>query len=255
MSEWGLGSYGDFEAYLKWLEDQGTATDEPLNYYFKAGAPEGFGGEGTANLFDGDTGTKWCCSFTNREKGETTNGGYVIFKASRAMAPSYYTLSTANDTQSNPGRNWKQWQIYGMNAVDEANVTRDADGWVLLDDKANVPTGTGLNQLPAANYTKSMFTLSEENATEYRYFKVELDQVVTSGLMQMSEIALGDVYTVILDRNSIADAAAADFDSNLFAEKALLDQMEALIAQVKACTDPIQLGELSAAIDAKTDRD
>ena len=249
MSEWGLGSYGDFEAYLKWLEDQGTATDEPLNYFFKAGAPEGFSNEGLANLFDGSTGTKWCCSFTNRERGETTNGGYVIFKASRAVAPTYYTLSTANDTQGNPGRNWKQWQLYGMNAVDEANVTRDAEGWVLLDDKASVPAGTGVNQLPAANYTQAYFTLSEENTTEYRYFKVELDQVVTSGLQQMSELALGDIYTVILDRTAIADAASASFDPNLLAEKALLDQMEALIAQVNACEDPIQLGELSSAID------
>ena len=254
MSEWGLGTYGDFEAYKKAEADKGTGTDEPVNYFFLQvdSNTAGFGGEGGGNLFDGKSDTKWCTGFTDREKGETTNGSYIIFKASRAMAPSYYTLTTANDTQSNPGRNWKQWQIYGMNAADDESVTRDADGWVLLDDKASVPTGTGLNQLPAANFTKSMFTLSEENTTEYRYFKIELDKVVTSGLMQMADIALGDAYTVILDRSTIADAASANFDPNLFAEKALLDQMEALIAQVNACTDPVQLGELSAAVDAKT---
>ena len=249
MSEWGLGSYGDFEAYLKWLEDKGTGTDEPLNYFFKDGAPAGFGGEGLSNLFDGSSSTKWCCSFTNREKGETANGGYVIFKASRNIAPTYYSLTTANDTQSNPGRNWKQWQLYGMNAIDDASVTRDAEGWVLLDDKTSVPAGTGLNQLPAANYTQALFTLSEENTTEYRYFKVELDQVVTSGLQQMSELALGDVYTVILDRSAIAEAATADFNPDLFAEKALLDQMESLISQLNACEDPVELGQLSSAID------
>ena len=251
MSEWGLGSYGDFEAYLKWLEDQGTSTDEPINYFSKGGAPEGFSNEGIANLFDGNSGTKWCCSFTNRNKGETANGGYVLIKASRPIAPIYYTLTTANDTQANPGRNWKQWQIYGMNAVDESLVTRDADGWVLLDDKANVPAGTGLNELPAANYTQAYFTLSEANTTEYRYFKVELDQVVSSGLMQMSELSFGDIYTVILDRTAIAEAATADFNPDLFAEKALLDQMESLIAQVNACTDPVELSQLSAAVDAK----
>ena len=249
MSEWGLGSYGDFEAYVAWKQDQGTATDEPLNYFFKDGAPAGFGGEGLSNLFDGKSTTKWCCSFTNRQKGETANGGYVIFKASRNIAPTYYSLTTANDTQANSGRNWKQWQLYGMNAVDEASVTRDAEGWVLLDDKANVPAGTGLNQLPAANYTQALFTLSEENTTEYRYFKVELDQVVTSGLQQMSELSLGDVYTVILDRSAIAEAATAAFNSDLFAEKALLDQMESLIAQLNACEDPVELGQLSSAID------
>ena len=254
MAEWGLGTYGDFEAYKKAEADKGTGTDEPVNYYFLEvdSNTAGFGGEGGSNLFDGDSSTKWCTGFTDREKGETTNGSYIIFKASRAMAPSYYSLTTANDTQSNPGRNWKQWQIYGMNAADDADVTRDAGGWVLIDDKASVPTGTGLNQLPAANYTKAMFTLSEENTTEYRYFKIELDKVVTSGLMQMADIALGDVYTVILDRAAIAESASANFDPDLFAEKALLDQMEALIAQVNACEDPVKLGELSAAIDAKT---
>ena len=254
MSEWGLGTYGDFEAYKKAEADKGTGTDEPVNYFFLQvdSNTAGFGGEGGGNLFDGKSDTKWCTGFTDREKGETTNGSYIIFKASRAMAPSYYTLTTANDTQSNPGRNWKQWQIYGMNAADDESVTRDADGWVLLDDKASVPTGTGLNQLPAANFTKSMFTLSEENTTEYRYFKIELDKIVSGTVMQMADIALGDAYTVILDRSTIADAASANFDPNLFAEKALLDQMEALIAQVNACTDPVQLGELSAAVDAKT---
>ena len=165
------------------------------------------------------------------------------------MAPSYYALITANDTQTNPGRNWKQWQLYGMNATSEASVTREADGWVLLDDKANVPTGTGMNQLPAANYTQSYFTLSEPNTTEYRYFKLELDQCVSDGLQQMSELVLGDNYTVVLDRDAIAEAAEANYDPDLFAEKALLDEMGALIAQVKECSDFAKLTELSAAID------
>ena len=252
MSEWGLGTYGSFLEYIKQKNDKPTSTDEPVKFLFKAGAPEGFSNEGLANLFDGTSATKWCCSFTNRGKGETANGGYVIFRASRPMAPSYYALTTANDTQSNSGRNWKQWQLYGMNASDEASVTRDADGWVLLDDKANVPTGTGLNQLPAANYAQSYFTLSEQNTTEYRYFKIELDQCVSSGLQQMSELVLGDNYTVVLDRDVIAESAEANYDPDLFAEKALLDEMASLIEQVKGCTDFAKLSELSSAIDELT---
>ena len=249
MAEWGLGTHGSFLQYLEDERNKPTSTDEPVKFYYKAGAPDGFNNEGQANLFDGTSATKWCCSFTNRQKGETKNGGYIIFKASRAMAPSYYALITANDTQTNPGRNWKQWQLYGMNATSEASVTREADGWVLLDDKANVPTGTGMNQLPAANYTQSYFTLSEPNTTEYRYFKLELDQCVSDGLQQMSELVLGDNYTVVLDRDAIAEAAEANYDPDLFAEKALLDEMGALIAQVKECSDFAKLTELSAAID------
>ena len=252
MSEWGLGTYGSFLEWLKKEKEKPTSTDEPVKYYYLSGAPDGFGGEGQGNLFDGLSTTKWCCSFTNREKGATANGGYIIFKASRFMAPAYYALTTANDTQGNPGRNWKQWQLYGMNATDDESVTRDASGWVLLDDKANVPEGSGMNQLPAANYTQSYFTLSEPNTTEYRYFKVELDQVVTSGLMQMSELVLGDNYTVILDRDAIADAAANNYDPDIFAEKTLLDEMGSLIEQVRGCSDFAKLSELSSAIDELT---
>ena len=252
MAEWGLGTYGDLEAYLKWKEEQGTSTDEPVNFFNIANSG-GYNNEGAANLLDGDSGTKWCCGFTGRNKGETSNGAYIIFKASRAMAPAYYILTTANDTGSYPDRNWKQWQIYGMNATDEANVTRESDAWVLLDDKANIPTGNGMNELPVANYMSSFFTFSEENTTEYRYFKVELDQIRGGGTMQMADMILGDTYTVILDRDNIANAAEANFNPDLFAEKALLDQMEATIAQVRACTDAVELGNLRAAVDNLTD--
>ncbi|MCR5850936.1 MAG: dockerin type I repeat-containing protein [Bacteroidaceae bacterium] len=251
MSEWGLGTYGEFEKYLKWKADQPTGTDQPVKYTHLASSG-GYDGETPPNLLDGDTGTKWCCGFTGRNKGETSNGAWVIFKASRGMAPAYYILATANDTQSYPDRNWKQWQIYGMNATSDEDVTRDSEGWVLLDDKTNVPTGTGMNELPAANYTSSFFTLSETNTTEYRYFKVELDQIKGGGTMQMSELALGDAYTVILDRDELAESAGANYNPDLFAEKALLDQFAALIDQVKACTDPVQLGELRSSVDEMT---
>ena len=252
MAEWGLGSYGELEAYLQWLQDQGTSKDEPVNYYFIEvdSNTAGFGGEGCANLFDGNTGTKWCTGFTDREEGETTNGSYFIFKASRSMAPSYYTMTTANDTQSNPGRNWKQWRIYGMNASSQDAVKRESEDWVLLDTKQ----GIGTDQLPAANYTQAFFTLTEGNTTEYRYFKVEIDKAATSGLIQMSEFALGDEYTFILDRNAVVEGIEEQFNPDIFAEKALLDQMEELIATIKACTDLTQLEALSASVDELTEK-
>lgn len=201
MSEWGLGSYETFEQYL----DRPTSVDEPVNYKFLSGS-SGYAGEGAENLLDGNTATKWMYQFTNREKGQTSNGAYIVFRASRAMTPSYYTLSTANDTESHPGRCWKQWQIYGMNADNDESVTRDSEGWVLLDDKANVPTGNGINELPAANYASSFFTLSETNTEEYRYFKIEVDKIVSGGDMQMSEFALGDEYTCAFENIIFADA-------------------------------------------------
>ena len=255
MTEWGLGTYTEFDKYLKDLANQGTATDEPVNYYFLSGAPGGFGGEGTGNLIDGNTGNKWCTGFTNRtQEGQTTDGGWIVFKASRSIAPTYYTMVTGNDTGTSPGRNWKKWRIYGMNATDDANVSRDADGWVLIDNKDNVPAGTDLNQLPAANFATAYFTLSEENATTYRYFKIEIDACVSDGLMQMSEFTFGDEYTLALDINSLLDATAQRYNAEDFAQATLYDQMAQLIANIEACTDPVTLGQLSAQVDVLVDQ-
>ena len=247
MAEWGLGSYGDFEKYLKELADKGTSTDEPVKYTTLANSG-GYSGEGAANLFDGVSTTKWCGGFTNRAEGETSNGAWVVFKASRSMVPGYYSMTTANDTGTYSDRNWKQWQLYGMNADSDDDVTRESENWVALDKKYNV----GQSQLPAANYTQVFFTLSEENTTAYRYFKIELDEIVGGGTMQMADFLLGDEYTLALDIDAIAEAAAKNYDPDLFAPKALLDEMAALIESIKACTDPTQLGELTAAVDAKS---
>lgn len=245
MSEWGLGSYGDFQKYLKDLADAGTSIDEPVRLNVLEGTKM-TGSENLPLLFDGDVTTKWGNSLTNRNEGETANGAYFIVKASRSMLPTYYALTTANDTQQYSGRNWKQWQIYGMNADSDDAVKRDSEGWVALDKKYNV----GRDQLPAANFTQVFFTLSEGSETEYRYFKLELDQIMTSGdYMQMAEFALGDQYTLVLDLAAIASSAESDFDPDIFAEKAQLDKMVEIIANVRACTDPAQLGSLRTAVD------
>ena len=250
MGEWGLGTYGEFQNYLKALNDQSTTTDQPIKYSFLSGSPAGNSGEGVGNLIDGNTTNKWCTGFTNRNEGETANGAYIVFKASRSIAPTYYYMITGNDTKNSPGRNWKQWRIYGMNTDNEAVVTRESDRWVLIDTKQNVQAGTGLNELPAANYAQGTFALSENNTTAYRYFKIEIDQCVKDGLMQMSEFAFGDEYTIAIDRNSLLEATAKRYNSEDFAEKALYDQMEQLVASINVASDPMVLGELTSSVDA-----
>ena len=247
MSEWGLGTYGDLEKYLKDKAAQGTTTDEPVEYTVLDGTKM-TGGENLLMLFDGRADTKWGNSLTNRQEGETTNGAFFVIKASRSMAPTYYALTTANDTQQYSGRNWKQWQIYGMNAESDEAVTRNSDAWVALDKKYNI----GPDQLPAANFTQVFFAMSEGVTESYRYFKLELDQIVSSGdYMQMAEFALGDEYTIALDAAALAESAGEKYDPDLFAPKSLLDEFAALIEAVKACTDPFQLGSLNASVDAK----
>ena len=250
MAEWGLGTKTDLDKYLEDLANQDTRTDDPVRYTILDGIKnDPAEKEGLQKLFDDDPETKWGNRTTNKNEGETTNGAFFIIKTSRPMAPTYYSLTTANDTKSNPGRNWKQWQIYGMNASNDKAVTRESDQWVALDKKYDI----GPDQLPAENYTQVYFSLSEENATEYRYFKVEIDKIVTDGqYMQMAEFFLGDQYTFLIDRNALLDIAGDAYNPDTFAEKALLDQMADLIAQIGDATTSLQLVSLNAQLDNLT---
>ena len=263
MGEFGFGTYADFQT---WLEIQEADPTKPVSYRSLAGYPTGFnanssgvGGEGYANLLDGNKTNKWCCWIMNRERGQLMSkdneemGAYIIFKASRPLAPTYYSLITGNDTGPSGDRNWKQWQIYGMNASSDADVKRESDNWVLLDEKENI----GPEQLPAANYALAYFTPSVENTTAYKYFKIEIDKVKDEGdddgwaLMQMTEFALGDPQALNVEKTSIIEALG--YDPNVFAEKAFLDVMDGIVAQINACEDPALLGDLNKKAVAQMD--
>ncbi|MCH5168807.1 MAG: hypothetical protein J1F27_04135 [Prevotellaceae bacterium] len=243
MAEWGLGTYGDFEKYLDDLANTQTGTDEPIVYNIISGDRLDGSGEGLEKLFDGDIYTKWGNGFTAKSYGSTTNGAYFIVKTSRSIAPSYYKLVTGTDNASWNHRNWKNWQIYGIAAADVTNGKPDraSDKWVLLDRKDDISEEV----LPDKNSYTVIFTLSEENTTAYQYFKVEIDEIMSgSGYMQMSEFALGDEYTLVLDRNNIL--AGIDYNPDLFAEKALLDNLAQTIESIENCKDPFELGDLNA---------
>lgn len=240
MEEWGLGSHDDFEYFLAHPE---TETDEPLLYEVVEGTRNNGDNEGLPKLFDGKSGTKWGNSFKNRsDENDLNNGAYFIVKASRYVCPTYYCLTTANDTGNNPGRNWKKWRIYGITS--STAPARDAAGWKLLDSKADI----GPDQLAAANYTDCYFSMSEENTTEYRYFKVEIDECVSaSTYMQMAEFTFGDVYTLSILRSAILDPIA--FDPDVFAQKVLVDSLGTLVDAINASTDATEimaLGEQAA---------
>lgn len=249
MSEWGLGSYGDFQAYLEALANKETGKDEPIVYNIIAGDRNDGSGEGLDKLFDGNIGTKWGNGFSSKPYGSTESGrgAYFIVKTSRAIAPTYYKLVTGTDNASWNHRNWKNWQIYAISDADAATMngkpTRDSDKWILLDKKDNISEEI----LPDKNSFTVIFNLSETNTTAYRYYRVEIDAIQSDGYMQMSEFSLGDEFTLAIDRNATL-ATTADFDPNIFAEKALLDKYAQLISSVENCNDPFELGNLNLSI-------
>ena len=245
MGEWGLGTYGDFEDFLSQIPEPQTGTDEPIQYTIISGDRNDGSGEGLDKLFDGDIGTKWGNGFSPKAFGATSGGAYFIVKTSREIAPTYYKLVTGTDNASWRHRNWNTWQVYAMAEADvpeDGKPTRASDKWVMLDRKDNVPEEI----LPDKNMFTVFMEVSESNTTAYKYFKVEIDKNMGDGYMQMGEFALGDEYTLVLDRTTLAESI--DYDPDMFAEKALVDQMGGYVDAISTCTSPSQLNTLNSAV-------
>ena len=117
-----------------------------------------FGGdEGCQKLFDGKQGTKW-----GSWDGWYGNTPTAVFKTIVPIAPASYELVIADDTNSNKGRNWKSWKIYGGNFVDD-DAALDAEDWVLLDEKAD-------QQLTTDQFAVVSFDISNPDGKFYSYF-------------------------------------------------------------------------------------
>ena len=154
-----------------------------LTYQVIAGDRNNADNEGLPKLFDGDYGTKWGNGYSEGTP------QYFIIKVSEAVAPEWYCLVTANDTQQYSDRNWKTWKIYGANFDSDEAATREAEGWTLVDSKENI----GSDQLPAANFTEAFFDLSEKSTEKYLYFRLEIEACVGANpYMQMAEFFFGE---------------------------------------------------------------
>lgn len=118
-------------------------------------------GEGPAKLFDGKTDTKW---------GTYDDDPYVVFKTSLPIKATSYKLVIAGDTHTFTGRNWKKWEIYAGNFSSEADATRNAAGWVLIDSKDE--------DLPTGQFAEASLTLSNSDANNfYNYYKIEVKEL------------------------------------------------------------------------------
>ena len=144
------------------------------------------GNESAPYLIDGNASTKWGQGMGN---GETK---WIIFKAAAPVKATSYTLTIANDTNGQKGRNWQKWRIFGANFICDAQAAYGATGWVLLDTKSSI----GEDEFPTANqYQATDFLMSEGVNQFFQYFMICVDEIRTSGqYMQMGEFAFKD-YT------------------------------------------------------------
>ncbi len=242
MSEFGFGTYNDYLNYE-------TPETKPITYRIVAGDRNDASGEGLFRLFDGNNGSKWGNGFNE------TDGNYAIFKTSRAIVPTYYKLTTGTDNAQWTGRNWSTYSIYGIAEADESLVTRDAEGWVLLDERVDV----GTDVLPDLNSYEVYFNFNQENDTKYQYFKIEIKNTQGGGYQQMSEFALGDAAQYNHDKAAYLAFAQGAVDLTKPFQKTLMDQLTTLFGTFQSSTDPAVLGKaynefmtLKTQVDAST---
>ena len=208
------------ELYLQGAGGEGDSRYICDVVYTAIAGTQGFDFEDYSSLIDGDGDSKWCTSFSFAD----SHGGlpyYIIFRASEKIAPTWYRLVTGDDTESNPGRNWKNWKIYGANfsadnaALASYNITSPSDNnsrcsadWILIDDK------NGYN-LPASNTTELDVNMSNPSAEKFQYFLIEIYESAGGSIMQMAEMSFGSQANTIpdnpvLDKNFLSVPSCID---------------------------------------------
>ena len=187
--------------------------------------------ESASKLVDGFTGSKW--GFGNDN---VPQNSWLVFKASQAFIPTYYSMFTGGDTGDYGGeRNWKGWEIYAANFESDAEATKDAAGWVLIDKKAN----DNDDVLPAVNASEFFYTLSEEVTQAYKYFKVHVTKG-GGGFVQLAELTLGTDYSFKLKRD-IYYREYAKTDLNVKAYKPYIEAFGTALDNLKGTDSPIDM--------------
>ena len=139
-------------------------------------------GESPVQLVDGKKGTKWGAG------GDCPHS--AIFKSDLPLTPASYVLRIANDTNSNPGRNWKTWKIYGGNFASDDEAKSEDAVWNLIDTQTDI-------ELPTDQYKECTITVSGEDKAFYSYFKIVIEHLVSDGqYMQMDEFWFEDAGTL-----------------------------------------------------------
>ena len=221
MAEFGWGTYEQFY------------NSAPLDYLLLRGDNRKGSQNGSADcLFDGKYNTKLCVAFY------PGNPLHEIFKTNRPIAPTWYCLVTGDDTGYYPERNWKAWQIYGGNFESDDDAVRDAEGWVLIDERIDC------TDLPAANCAETYFDLNQGVTEKFQYFKLEINRCMVDRTvdMQMAEMFIGDADLFQNEVTRHYDLAKVEIDKPCV--KSILDEYKAALENIKTATNMAELMEL-----------
>lgn len=180
----GVLQFAEFDLLNEVLEEMGN-----LSAY---NGPEGFGGEGWENAADDNVGTKYCGSFSGNSS--------FLFDAGSEVNVYGYRIYTANDTQSNPGRNPSSWKLYGSNSKLDVSDS----GWQLIDERKDDWTMQATNYEPydfyipmslktlVLNKQRAMLLPGEELQLEYSYTPLTIQNLSPKWVTSNADVATVD---------------------------------------------------------------
>lgn len=180
----GVLQFAEFDLLNEVLEEMGN-----LSAY---NGPEGFGGEGWGNAADDNVGTKYCGSFSGNSS--------FLFDAGSEVNVYGYRIYTANDTQSNPGRNPSSWKLYGSNSQLDVSDS----GWQLIDERKDDWTMQATNYEPydfyipmslktlVLNKQQAMLLPGEELQLEYSYTPLTIQNLSPKWVTSNADVATVD---------------------------------------------------------------
>jgi hypothetical protein len=138
-------------------------------------------GEGAAQAFDDDSGTKW---LTNATQGTLT----YRFAAERRYVVSLYTLTSGDDE---PARDPKSWELQASN---------DGTSWTTLDARSD----------ESFAFRRQTRVFAADNHTPYAYYRLEVVANAGAPLTQLAELELLGNAPVETGGASGSEPCAAD---------------------------------------------
>ena len=147
---------------------------EPINVIYDSGPDGANDQEGSARLFDHDPNTKWCN--TNAEQACKK----ILFHTEEPVKAIQYSLTMANDHESNPDRVPGAWTLYG---------SKDNTSWTAIDKG---DAGDKNTLLSAQNGEKVTFSIMHRG--EYQHYKLVFDTPGEKGV-QFADFELYDLTT------------------------------------------------------------
>ena len=147
---------------------------EPINVTYDSGPTGANAQEGSSCLFDHNPNTKWCNTNVEQARKE------IIFHTNEPVKAIQYSLTMANDHETNPDRVPGAWTLYGSN---------DNASWTAIDKG---DAGDKNTLLSARNEEKVTFSIMHRG--EYQYYKLVFDTPGKGGV-QFADFELYDLAT------------------------------------------------------------